>query len=755
MVSPEFLKIDGSLGEGGGQVLRSSLALSLITGKPFEINNIRANRKKSGLMRQHLTAVNAAMEIGDATVTGNSIGSTKVTFEPATIKPGNYAFDIGTAGSCTLVLQAILPPLIIADKPSIINLKGGTHNPFAPPFDFLEKVFLPLVCKMGPEISIHLERPGFYPAGGGEMTINITPCKHLEPLHLHNRGNILYKKAIAKVANIKESIARRELKTLAYKLELTDEELHFENIENSMGPGNVVLLEICSEACTEIFTGFGQKGVTAEKVATKVARSALKYLRQPVVAGKYLADQLLIPLAMAGGGIFSTLLPSNHTTTNMEIIKGFLDVHFITKMNTDQYCEIEIKKGKLKKSSNTTNYIKNEEQYRVPIQSWCAEVEEQAMTQAEDLARHSVVYHHVALMPDCHPGYGMPIGGVIACIDAVIPNAVGVDIGCGMGAVKTNIPVSETTREKLRALTIRIKELIPCGEGKSHKKARFWEGFDEILENLKEREWCSKHVRELATKNLGTLGGGNHFIEVQAGDDNYIWLMIHSGSRHLGNMIAKYYNQLALSLNIMWRSDISSKDLAFLPVESSYGKAYIDDMNLALSYAKENRRQIMENFMIAFNEIFPMAEFEVPINIHHNYAAIEHHFGKNVWVHRKGATRARKDEIGIIPGSMGTPSFIVKGLGNPDSFTSCSHGAGRVLGRKEASRTLTPEECDKKMGNVVYDRWNKIRRGKKSKGLYDLGEAPQAYKDIHAVIEAQRDLIMPLVTLRPLAVVKG
>ena len=750
-----IINIDGSMGEGGGQVLRSSLALSLITQIPFEINNIRANRKKSGLMNQHLTAVNAAMEIGEAKVTGNEKGSTKVKFEPLSIKPGNYSFDIGTAGSCTLVLQAILPPLILADGPSTITLKGGTHNPFAPPFDFLEKVFLPLLCKMGPKISIDLITPGFYPAGGGEIIVNIIPCKKLEPLFLHDRGEILYKKAFAKVANIKESIARRELKTLAQKMNFPDEDLHFENIQNSKGPGNVVYVEISSKSCTEIFTGFGEKGVKAENVAKKVAKSALKYLSEPVVVGKYLADQLLIPFAIAGSGSFSTFLPTSHTTTNMEVIKLFLDVHFNTKMTTEKTCEIEVKKGKIQKKSNDKSYIIKKDNYRVPIKSWCANIEDTALSQAENLAKHSVVYHHVALMPDCHPGYGMPIGGVIACIDSVIPNAVGVDIGCGMGAVKTNLPVSETNRESLRALTIRIKELIPCGEGKSHKVKQFWEGFDEKLESLKEREWCSKNVRELAPKSLGTLGGGNHFIEVQAGDDDFVWLMIHSGSRHLGNMIAKYYNQMALSLNLMWRSDISSTDLAFLPVDSSYGKEYIEDMNLALSYAKENRRQIMERFMTAFQEKYPMTSFETPINIHHNYAAIEHHFGKNVWVHRKGATRAREDEIGIIPGSMGTPSFIVKGLGNPESFMSCSHGAGRVLGRKEASKILTPEGCDKVMGNVVYDRWSKYRRGKKNKGLYDLGEAPQAYKDIHMVIEAQSDLITPLVTLKPLAVVKG
>jgi len=400
------------------------------------------------------------------------------------------------------------------------------------------------------------------------------------------------------------------------------------------------------------------------------------------------------------------------------------------------------------------NWIKNEPHYKVPIKSWCDAPEEKALQQAEDLACHPLLFHHIALMPDCHPGYGMPIGGVIACLGAVIPNAVGVDIGCGMGAVKTNIQASETKRETLRALVNDIKKRVPCGEGNSHKTPQTWPGFDEKLESLKEREWLDKHTRKLAYKNLGTLGGGNHFIEIQADTDDVIWLMIHSGSRHLGNVIARHYHQLAVALNTKWQSDIPTPDLAFLPTDSDEGKAYIDDMNLALDYARENRKQIMDRLMATFQNMYPQATFSDSVNIHHNYAAIEHHFDKNVWIHRKGATSAKKDEIGIVPGSMGTPSFIVKGLGNADAFTSCSHGAGRVLGRNEASKKLSPEECDKAMGQVVYDRWHKIRRGK-AKGLHDLGEAPQAYKDIHSVIAAQTDLIAPIVTLRPLAVVKG
>jgi tRNA-splicing ligase RtcB (3'-phosphate/5'-hydroxy nucleic acid ligase) len=399
-------------------------------------------------------------------------------------------------------------------------------------------------------------------------------------------------------------------------------------------------------------------------------------------------------------------------------------------------------------------WVKNEKSYKVPIKSWCEQIEEGALNQAINLAKHPEVHHHVALMPDCHLGYGMPIGGVIACENAVIPNAVGVDIGCGMGAVKTDIILKKVRQRQLQTLVRKIKELIPCGEGKAHKKQQDWKGFPETLENYSDRKWLTNHAKELAHRNLGTLGGGNHFIEIQADDNGFIWLMIHTGSRHLGNVIARYYNDVAKDLNSKMKKHLPDSNLAFLPATSSEGKNYIKDMNLALQYAKENRRRIMDQFKTAFETVFSNTSFEPAINIHHNYAALESHFGKKVWIHRKGATSAQKGEIGIIPGSMGTPSYIVKGLGNPDSFYSCSHGAGRVMGRRNASRSLSVKECDKAMTGILYDDWHKIKRGKE-KGNRDLGEAPQAYKNIEHVIKAESDLIEPMVKLRPLAVVKG
>lgn len=280
------------------------------------------------------------------------------------------------------------------------------------------------------------------------------------------------------------------------------------------------------------------------------------------------------------------------------------------------------------------------------------------MEQAANLARHPAIFHHVALMPDCHVGYGMPIGGVIAGRDAVIPNAVGVDIGCGMGAVRSSLAASDVTRRQLRAVVTRVKERVPCGEGRAHHKATPWNGFDDQLDRCRDRGWFSHHVEDLARRNLGTLGGGNHFVEVQAGNDGRVWLMIHSGSRHLGNVIARFHHQVARDLNHRWHTQLPSEDLAFLPTHSDEGKRYIEDMNLALDYAKENRRRIMGNFMAALGETFVDVSFETPVNIHHNYAALENHFDANVWVHRKGATAAKAGEAGIIPGSMGTPSYF-------------------------------------------------------------------------------------------------
>jgi RNA 3'-terminal phosphate cyclase (ATP) len=323
-----MISIDGNIGEGGGQILRSSLALSMVTGQPFRMTNIRAGREKPGLMRQHLTAVNAAAAICGADVEGGAIGSQVIAFSPGRVKAGAYTFSIGSAGSATLVLQTVLPALLTADGVSSLTLEGGTHNPYAPPIDFLEQAFAPLINRMGPTVDVAMERAGFYPAGGGRFFVNITPAAQLLPLHLPERGKITRRLAKAVVAALPGEIAKRELDRVEKMLGWTGDQLQIRQLPDAWGPGNLLTLEIHSEHVTEVFTGFGMKGVTAEAVAENAIQQAKRYLAAGVPVGVCLADQLLLPMAIAGGGSFLTLAPSRHTLTNIEVIARFLPVRF-------------------------------------------------------------------------------------------------------------------------------------------------------------------------------------------------------------------------------------------------------------------------------------------------------------------------------------------------------------------------------------------------------------------------------------------
>lgn len=319
--------IDGSQGEGGGQILRTSLALAIITNQPLRIERIRAKRDKPGLRRQHLVAVRAAADISGGKLTGDEIGSRELEFHPQAARPGRYHFDIGSAGSTTLVLQTILLPLLLAEGHSTIELTGGTHNPFAPPADFLQQAFLPLLNRMGAKVSFDVERFGFYPAGGGRVRAEIASTGSLTPLRLVDRGEIRRRLCRAIVANLPEHIGRRELATVAAALDWPEECLELRKDEGCfVGKGNVVNLEIESEHVTEVFTGFGRRGVAAEKVAGEAAAEAKRYLDAGVPVGEHLADQLLLPLALAGGGEYVTLPPSSHLKTNADIIRRFLNV---------------------------------------------------------------------------------------------------------------------------------------------------------------------------------------------------------------------------------------------------------------------------------------------------------------------------------------------------------------------------------------------------------------------------------------------
>jgi RNA 3'-terminal phosphate cyclase (ATP) len=321
-----MITIDGAYGEGGGQILRTSLALSLVTGIPFRIERIRAGRDKPGLRRQHVTAVLAAAEVGEAEVEGASVDSDELFFRPRHVRPGSYRFAVGTAGSATLVLQTVLPPLLTAPDPSLIELEGGTHNPMAPPYDFIERAFLPLLRRMGPAVAAELDRPGFYPAGGGRIIVDVPSVPRLLPIHLPERGEVLHCKARAVVAGLPRHIAEREIKTVAEVTGWDHACCRVHELPPAYGPGNAVVLEVESRHVTEVFTGVGERGVSAEEVGRRAAREALNYLESGVPVGEHLADQLLLPMALAGGGSFVTTEPTLHTRTNMDIIRRFIDV---------------------------------------------------------------------------------------------------------------------------------------------------------------------------------------------------------------------------------------------------------------------------------------------------------------------------------------------------------------------------------------------------------------------------------------------
>ena len=376
-----------------------------------------------------------------------------------------------------------------------------------------------------------------------------------------------------------------------------------------------------------------------------------------------------------------------------------------------------------------------------PIKMWLdpKALEDGAFEQAYNLSRLPFVFKHIALMPDCHVGYGMPIGGVMATEGVIVPNAVGLDIGCGMCAVKTTL--TEIGMKDLKDIMSKIRERIPLGF-EHHPNPQTWDGFDTApdVQIVQQQLKAAKY-------QLGTLGGGNHFIEIQKGNDGFIWLMLHSGSRNFGKQIAETYHDKARALCSRWHSDIPNMELAFLPMEAPEAKDYFEAMKFALSFAKESRRKMAVAIMDSIIEIIPSAGFADLIDVHHNYAVWENHYGKNVIVHRKGATSAREGQIGIIPGSQGTKSYIVRGKGNFESFNSCSHGAGRKMGRKDAIRRLNLEDEQK----ILDDQG--IIHSIRTKG--DLDEASGAYKSIDEVMANQADLVDIVTELRPLAVIKA
>jgi tRNA-splicing ligase RtcB len=374
-----------------------------------------------------------------------------------------------------------------------------------------------------------------------------------------------------------------------------------------------------------------------------------------------------------------------------------------------------------------------------PIKLWLDNLEDGALRQAKNLANLPFVFKWVAIMPDAHQGYGMPIGAVLAACDTVVPNAVGVDIGCGVSAVRTSL--REIDKVALKAIMGKIRAAVPTGFDR-HAEKREWGGFAAAPDvPVVQQELHDAHYQ------LGTLGGGNHFIELQKGSDGRVWVMLHSGSRNFGLKIARAYHEKAVRLCEKWRSDLPDNDLAFLPMDTNEAHEYFAAMSFACNFAKENRAAILKAIISSFAAVIPETAFDQPIDIRHNYAAVEKHFNRNVIIHRKGAISARTGEPGLVPGSQGTKSYIVRGLGNPESFASCAHGAGRKIGRKQAQR-----ELDLKTEQKLLDDQG-IIHGVRTKA--DLDEATGAYKPIGEVMENQKDLVEISIELSPMGVIKG
>lgn len=380
------------------------------------------------------------------------------------------------------------------------------------------------------------------------------------------------------------------------------------------------------------------------------------------------------------------------------------------------------------------------------IKVWCMTPEEGAIEQAKNIANLPFAYHHVALMPDTHRGYGMPIGTVAAFENTISPFCVGSDIGCGMQFAKTTFDSKDLDKATLKKIMCEIRRAVPVGFSK-HIKPQDICHMPKELPTLDTHFICYREF-DNACSSVGTLGGGNHFIEVQEAEDDTIGIMLHSGSRNLGKQVADHYNKIAVELNKKWHSSVPVDwELAFLPMDSEEGAAYFMEMNYAMEFAKCNRNLMMNRIKQVFYNFLPGIRFEETIEIHHNFARLENHFGKDVMVHRKGATSAKEGELGIIPGSQGSSSYIVRGKGNPESFMSCSHGAGRQMGRKHARRTLDLDTEIKKLDDkgIIHAIRN----------VDDLDEAAGAYKDIDVVMKEQEDLVDIVHRLSPLGVIKG
>ncbi len=380
---------------------------------------------------------------------------------------------------------------------------------------------------------------------------------------------------------------------------------------------------------------------------------------------------------------------------------------------------------------------------KLPIYSWAnpEELDDGTIRQMNDLTDLPFAFHHIAIMPDAHVGFGMPIGGVLATEAYIISNAVGVDIGCGMVASRTAIKKDDFIKFR-QEIANDIFNSIPLGFKKHSKPQKH-----EILNNLPNVPIIQKEATNIK-RQLGTLGGGNHFIDALYDEDDWTWILIHSGSRNIGKKIADMYHKKAVAYTKENFQQYPTDELAALPVKSLEGQEYLTAMSFALNYAFYNRQQILMQVKRVFTKYFPNFEADMEVNIHHNYASEETHFGRKVWIHRKGATSARKDEYGVVPGSMGTCSYITRGLGNPQSYFSASHGAGRQLGRKEAKRKYSIQQVEEDLRNKDILLMSVSKAGA-------IEEFTKSYKDIDDVMEKQKDLSQIVYKLLPMMVIIG
>jgi tRNA-splicing ligase RtcB len=397
-------------------------------------------------------------------------------------------------------------------------------------------------------------------------------------------------------------------------------------------------------------------------------------------------------------------------------------------------------------TSVATSTVKVYTTGRVPIKSWATQLEATALQQATNLSNLPFAIRHVALMPDAHAGYGMPIGGVLFADGAVVPYAIGVDIGCGVVLVETDLTVRNLLRNQLDRVLADIERRVPTGTRSQPHRVDRERAEAEI--GIRRPDSIQEAWFARALDQLGTLGGGNHFLEVQRDEEGSVYVMLHSGSRSLGKTICDEYHKRALAHCLAAQLPLPHRELAYLPMTTEDYGGYWAAMEYALRFAEVNRCRMLDQVEISFRRHTRIERFERIVDVHHNYAAWEHHFGETGIVHRKGAVRARVGETVLIPGSMGTASYAGAGLGNPESFESCPHGAGRQMSRGAARKQMTSAKLFdemRRLGVLLYSGEPKTA----------AEEAPFAYKDIETVMAASADLVRPLKRLTPLGVVKG